>query len=186
MKNIVHIYGASGSGTSTLGKYICDNTGYYFMDTDDYFWLPTNPPYNTKRCASERIRLMKEDIERHDNVVISGSLTDWGDELIPLFTLAIRIETETAIRLERIKAREQKNFGSRIDIGGDMYSAHINFLDWAAAYDEGGVDIRSKRKHDIWQKQLLCPFIVLDGSIPTEKNFEMIKDKLVSGAKVSR
>lgn len=52
--------------------------------------------------------LPSEDIERHDNVVISGSLVDWGDELIPLFTLAIRIETDTNIRLKRLKTREVK------------------------------------------------------------------------------
>ena len=42
-KQVIHIYGASGSGTSTIGKYISD-----FMDTDDYFWQATNPPYTIK------------------------------------------------------------------------------------------------------------------------------------------
>lgn len=55
MKNIIHIYGESGSGTSTLGKKICTELGYTFMDTDDYFWLPTNPKYTTKRNKSERM-----------------------------------------------------------------------------------------------------------------------------------
>ena len=63
MKNIIHIYGASGSGTSTLGRKISEELGCKFMDTD---------------------------ISENDNVVISGSLVDWGDELIPLFTLEIR------------------------------------------------------------------------------------------------
>lgn len=49
MKNVIHIYGASGSGTSTLGRKISEELGYKFMDTDDYFWLPTNPKYITKR-----------------------------------------------------------------------------------------------------------------------------------------
>lgn len=35
MKNVIHIYGASGSGTSTLGRKISDELGYKFMDTDD-------------------------------------------------------------------------------------------------------------------------------------------------------
>ena len=36
---------------------------------------------------------------------------DWGDELIPLFTLAIRLVTDTEIRTTRLKEREkQKNF----------------------------------------------------------------------------
>ena len=82
---IIHIYGAAGSGTSTLGRKICKELGYKFMDTDDYFWLPTNPQYTVKREKSERIRLMREEMESAENVVISGSLVDWGDELIPFF-----------------------------------------------------------------------------------------------------
>lgn len=111
MKNVIHIYGASGSGTSTLGGKISEELGYKFMDTDDYFWLPTNPRYTTKRSKEERLALMKKDISDNDNVVISGSLVDWGDELIPLFTLAIRLVTDTEIRTTRLKEREkQKNF----------------------------------------------------------------------------
>ena len=177
MKQVIHIYGASGSGTSTLGRYISEKLGYFFMDTDDYFWEPTNPPYTTKRCLSNRIKLMREDIERYDNAVISGSLVDWGDELIPLFTLAIRVETATNIRLERLKIREREKFGSRIDIGGDMYDNHIKFINWAAAYDNGGMDMRSKVKHDEWEKQLICPLILVDGSRPLRENFELIKEK---------
>lgn len=85
--NVIHIFGASGAGTSTFGKYICDNSNYYFMDTYDYFWEPTNPPYILKREISKRIELMRMDIEQHENVVISGSLVDWGDVLITYFTL---------------------------------------------------------------------------------------------------
>ena len=87
MKNVIHIYGASGSGTSTLGRKISQELCYKFMDTDDYFWLPTNPQYTTKRSKAERLALMKKDILENDNVVIAGSLVDWGDELIPFFTL---------------------------------------------------------------------------------------------------
>jgi len=45
MKNVIHIYGASGSGTSTLGRKISEESGYKFLDTDDYLWLPTNWGY---------------------------------------------------------------------------------------------------------------------------------------------
>ena len=34
MKQVIHIFGASGSGTSTLGRKICEELGYFFMDTD--------------------------------------------------------------------------------------------------------------------------------------------------------
>lgn len=177
-KQVIHIYGASGSGTSTIGKFISDKSGYFFMDTDDYFWEATNPPYQIKRNVSDRIALMRKDIARYDKVVISGSLVDWGDALIPLFTLAIRVETDTAIRLDRLKKREREHFGSRIDVGGDMYEQHREFIDWAASYDDGDLNMRSKSKHDEWQKLLQCQIILLDGSLPVEKNFEIIQQNI--------
>lgn len=172
---VIHIYGAAGSGTSTLGKYISEKLGYYWMDTDDYFWQPTNPPYTIKRDVPKRLALMKKDIAKWDKVVISGSLVDWGDELIPLFSLAIRIETETDIRITRLQKRERECFGTRIDVGGDMYENHKEFIEWASAYDNGDLDMRSKAKHDEWQKLLQCKQIELDGGETLEHNFEIVQ-----------
>lgn len=177
-KQVVHIYGASGSGTSTMGRFICDKLGFFFMDTDDFYWEAADPPYTAKRTVSDRLALMRKDIAEHDGVVISGSLVDWGDELIPFFTLVVRMETDTAIRIGRLKKRERERFGGRIDPGGDMYEAHQKFIDWAAFYDGGGLDMRSKAKHDQWQKQLRCRQIILDGSLPVEKNFEIVRQNL--------
>ena len=168
MKNVIHIYGASGSGTSTLGRKISQELGYKFMDTDDYFWLPTNPQYTTKRSKAERLALMKKDISENDNVVIAGSLVDWGDELIPLFTLAVRLVTDTEVRIERLEKREKQKFGDQILPDGDMYTTHMKFMEWARAYDTGSIDIRSKAKHDEWQKLLHCKQIVLDGAADLE------------------
>lgn len=174
-KKIIHIYGASGSGTTTLAKYISEKCNYAFMDTDNYFWKPTDPPYKETRNVSERLELMKKDIAKSDKVIISGSLVDWGDELIPLFTFVIRLDTATHIRIERLKRREYECFGARIEIGGDMYEDHQAFLAWAAAYDGGDTNMRSKAKHDEWQKRLKCKQIILDGGADVEDNFEIIK-----------
>ncbi len=43
--NIIHIVGASDAGTSTLGQALDQNYGYKWVDTDDYFWQPTDPPF---------------------------------------------------------------------------------------------------------------------------------------------
>lgn len=180
MKNVIHIYGASGSGTSTLGRKISEELGYKFMDTDDYFWIPTNPQYTMKRSKEERLALMKKDISENDKVVISGSLVDWGDELIPLFTLAIRLITETEIRIERLKAREKQKFGERIMPGGDMYTQHMEFIEWARKYDNGSVNMRSKAKHDEWQKLLKCKQIVLNGADDLEENFKKVQRSMDS------
>lgn len=177
-ENIIHIFGASGSGTSTLGKRICLELGYKFMDTDDYFWLPTDPPFTAKRNVKERLTMMRKDIRDAENAVILGSLVDWGDELIPLFTLAIRLETAAELRISRLEQRERARFGARLDVGGDMYVEHQNFIAWAKAYDSGGLEMRSEAKHDEWQKLLLCPCLELNGADNLETNVEIVKKYL--------
>lgn len=178
MKQVIHIFGASGAGTTTLARKTASETGFFHMDTDDYFWLPTEIPFTVKRPADERLILMKKDIEENENVVLSGSLTGWGDPLIPFFTLAVRIETDTETRIERLKEREYARFGDRIREGGDMYKAHLEFLDWAAGYDDGGLEMRSRRHHDCWQKLLKCPLLILDGANDPDENFQTVKTAL--------
>lgn len=177
-KHVIHIYGASGSGTSTLGRAISDTWNFSFLDVDDYFWLPTDPRYTVKREISQRLMLLKRDIAASEQTVVSGSLVDWGDALIPWFTLAIRLETSTEIRIARIKAREELAFGARIRPGGDMYRQHQEFLQWAAQYDTGDIHMRSRAKHDQWQKLLQCRQLVLNGADPIERNLKLIKQEL--------
>lgn len=178
MKNVIHIFGASGSGTTTLGQKISSELGYKHLDSDNYLWISTDPKYTTKRDKAERVRLMKSDIASADNVVVSGSLVGWGDELMPLFTLAVRMVVPTDVRIERLKKRERADFGSRIDIGGDMYENHLAFIEWASSYDTGDVSIRSKAMHDEWQKLLKCKLIELDGTESLDTNFAIIREVL--------
>ncbi len=180
MKNVVYIYGASGSGTTTLGKKISDELGYTHMDTDNYFWLPTEPEYTHKRPKSERIELMKKDIEKSENVVISGSLSDWGEELIPYFTLAVRIEMNPGARIERLVKRERERYGSRIDPDGDWYRHHIEFVEWAKAYDNGGLNMRSKAMHDEIEKTFPCKILYLDGEDELDIKFSKVLNALDS------
>lgn len=168
MKQVVHIFGASGSGTSTLAKALCERTGFTHIESDDCLWLPTDPPFTTKRSPEERLAVMRRAIADAQSIVIAGSLVGWGDPLIPLFTLAVRLSAPTAVRLDRVKARELKRFGARILPGGDMYEEQLAFYRWAEGYDDGGIEMRSKAMHDAWQRRLLCPRLDLDGTLPVE------------------
>lgn len=125
--------------------------------------------------------MMKADIEGNENIVISGSLVDWGDELIPYFTLVIRLYTDTELRIERIRKREQENHGNRIEPGGDMYEHHLWFVDWAASYDTAGMETRSKVKHDAWEKLVQCQQIVLNGADTLDENLEKVRQALNLG-----
>ena len=175
---VIHIYGASGAGTTTLGKAISLQYGYTHMDTDDYFWQPTNPPFIAKRELSERIALMKKELEANEKVVISGSLCGWGDVFIPNSNLAIRIVTPMEIRINRLEAREYGRFGNRIRESGDMHEDHLSFIKWAKEYDNGDETMRSKAMHDKWSMLLQCEQVILDGSKPVEENLEFLKRNL--------
>ncbi len=181
MKQVIHIFGASGAGTTTLARKISGELGYFFMDTDDYYWAPSEIPFTVKRPIEDRLILMKKAIEENENVVLSGSLTEWGDALIPLFTLAVFVDTDTDTRIARLKAREYARFGERIREGGDMHKAHLEFLAWAERYDDGDEKMRSRAHHDKWQKLLKCPLIKLDGAKNLGDNFLLVKKAIENG-----
>ena len=56
----IHITGASGSGTTTLGRALASRLATPCHDSDDFFWRPTDPPYRDERPEDERLRLMEE------------------------------------------------------------------------------------------------------------------------------
>ncbi len=175
---VIHIFGASGSGTSTLGRAIAEKAGFRFLDTDDYYWLPAEPMYTLKRPIPERLALMERDLDLAADAVLSGSLVGWGDPLIPRFTLAVRLITPTNIRMDRLRRREHARFGDRILPGGDMYEQHEAFLAWAARYDDGVPPLRSRAEHDLWQQKLPCPVLTLDGTLPLDELAAAVIEKL--------
>ena len=175
---VIHFYGASGSGTSSLGRRLAEKLGFFFMDTDDYYWKPIEPAYTQSRTKEERLALIRADFEKHKNCVLSGALCGWGDALIDDFTLAVRVVTPTDERIRRLKEREHRKFGERIDEGGDRYESHLEFLQWAARYDEGDLSIRSKMEHDLWEQKLPCKKLTVDGTLSFEENVEKILKEL--------
>lgn len=119
MGPVIYLYGPSGAGTTTLGRTLAAELGWRHMDTDDYFWKPTDPPYTVKRPIERRLELMEKELDREAvGTVLSGALDGWGDPLIPRFSLAVRLEVEQSVRLERLRARELAAFGERILPGG--------------------------------------------------------------------
>ena len=91
-----------------------------------------------------------------------------------------RVVTDTPTRLARIKQREYAQFGARILPDGDMYDHHQAFLQWAAGYDDGGLDTRSAVLHNEWQKQLACPILTVDGTAPLAETAARVEELLCS------
>lgn len=81
---------------------------------------------------------------------------------------------EAEIRMDRLRQREHERYGDRITPGGDLYEKSQEFLDWAASYDTGGLDIRSRRLHEQWLTTLPCPIIFMEGEYDIEEQLDMI------------
>jgi hypothetical protein len=78
--NRIHITGASGCGTSTLGQAVASRLGCAFFDSDDFFWKPTVPPYRQPRGPHERVALALNELWQHARLVFSGSISGWGTQ----------------------------------------------------------------------------------------------------------
>lgn len=172
--NIIHILGASGSGTTTLGRALSEEYGCTHLDSDDFFWEPTDPPFTVKRERALRQSMLSSAVDEAEKCVISGSMCGWGDILIERLDLVIYVYTPAEIRKERLESREFERFGDRILQGGDMYDEHLKFIEWAMQYDIGGLDMRSAKMHEQWLSNLTCPVMKISGTDTCAYNLSLI------------
>ncbi|MBS4535323.1 AAA family ATPase [Clostridium sp. D2Q-14] len=174
MINKIHILGASGSGTTTLAQVLSNKLSYMHFDTDNYFWKPTNPPFQEKRDKEERKTLLNSHLKRHNDWILSGSLCGWGDVFIPYFDLVIYLWLPKELRMNRLKDREKQRYGELIEIDGIMHKQHKEFINWAAQYDDGDLTIRSKELHEKWITELPCKVLRLEGVFELEEKVESV------------
>jgi len=159
----VHITGASGAGTTTLATELGRRLSWPAYDTDDYYWLATDPPYTAKRPVDERLRLLQEPLQQ-PSWILSGSLVSWGDSLLPLFEAVIFLAVPSDERLRRLLARERQRFGaSALAPRGWRHDEHRAFMEWAAKYDTAGPELRSLAMHEAWLTRLSCPVLRIEG-----------------------
>jgi len=167
----IHVFGASGSGTSTLGRAIAVRAGHGLLDADDFYWMPSDPPYRIKREIPARVSLLGAALEAQPRWVLSGSVTSWGDAFVPRFQRVVFLDTETSVRLARLRQREEARYGAaRIGPGGDLHAQHEEFIAWACAYETGVREGRCRWKHEAWLERLpsSCHLLRLDGSRPVD------------------
>jgi adenylate kinase family enzyme len=167
----IHILGASGSGTSTLGRALAGQLPAAFFDTDDYFW---QEKYTVQRPVAERLALLAGDLDSRPDWVLSGSLCGWGDPLAPRFSLVVFLYLPPGIRLRRLEEREFGRYGEAIVPGGRRHDAHREFMDWAARYDAGGPEVRSRRMHEDWLAGLGCPVLRIEGEVPLAERLDRV------------
>jgi adenylate kinase family enzyme len=174
----LHILGASGSGTSTLGAALARALHVPWLDTDTFYWEPTDPPFRDKRPVPDRCALLRAEMSKSDAWVLSGSLVSWGNEFVPRFTTVVFVTLDPVMRMQRLRERERTRYGSvRIAPGGDLHDEHTAFLSWASEYDTGSATGRSRAVHEQWIAALPSQVQVL--RVQSEEPVDQLVDEVV-------
>lgn len=158
--------GASGSGTTTLGRAIANYWAVPHADVDDYFWQPTSPPYRDKRAPAERILLMEAVFLPRSAWVLSGSIMGWGEGLIENFDAVVFLTLNPELRMPRLQLRESVRLREAGDTGDVDDVAYEEFMSWARGYDDPDFAGRNRGRHEQWLTMLSCPVLRLDSSLP--------------------
>ncbi|MFD4173393.1 P-loop NTPase family protein [Streptomyces anulatus] len=170
------ITGASGTGTTTLGRALATLRAVPHAEVDDYLWLPTSPPYTHKRPVDQRIALMEALFVPRDSWILSGSLKGWGDGVVDRVDGVVFLALEPRTRMDRLMGREVLRYGDTIEEGGVNEAAHQDFLDWARGYDDAGFTGRNRAEDERWLAQLSCPVLRLDSARPVAELIAAVTD----------
>ena len=168
----LHVMGASGSGTTTLARALADTWAVPHADADDYFWVPSSPPYVEKRPVADRVALMRRLFVPRDAWVLSGSMLGWGDEVVAECDAVVFLTLDPEERLRRLEARETSRRAGR-DFDP---AAWEEFLAWARGYDDPAFDGRSRAAHEEWLAGLGQPVLRLDGARAPEELRDAVRD----------
>jgi len=178
----IHIFGASGSGATTLAKALAEVISVPHYDTDNFFWEITDPPFQSARKRTERQRLLRQALTQNESWTLSGSLCGWGDFAIPMFNCVVYLWLPSDVRMKRLRKREIERYGPDIENRNHpSHKHHKAILEWAAAYDSGGLDMRSKSSHEKWIHALPYPVVRIEGSRRINENLKIILNEIFPG-----
>jgi hypothetical protein len=104
--------------------------------------------------------------------VVSGSMHNWADPVVARLTHAVFLTLDPEVRMTRLRARETQRFGGKLPEG------HVEFMDWAAGYDDPEFPGRNIQEHRSWSKGLPVPLMELDGALGRDALIEAVVDGL--------
>ena len=175
----IHVTGAAGTGTTTLARALSGRLRVPWFDSDDYYWIPTIPPYRVKRDPAARDRRLAEDLATFDDWVWSGSAVGWKAGAEERLTLCVFLSLPDEVRLPRLRRREEEEHAGLPYVPREEIEAGMaEFLDWAQRYETGGLEVRSRRKHEEWLATLPCPVLRIEGDLSTEARVSRVMDAL--------
>lgn len=176
----IHIFGASGSGTTTLADVLETKLEFKHLDIDHYYWVKTDPPFQEKVPFEERNYQLTKDFEQLDKVVVSGSLVSWGKAWHSAFHLGVFLHVPANIRMKRLLEREFERYGIKLYQDKTIQKNSDAFLKWASKYDDPSFDGRNISLHQNWIQELSFPVLQIEGDTSIEGKIQLILDKIES------
>ena len=166
MAKRIHILGASGSGTTTLGEALATHLALLFFDSVQFYWENWPIDFLKKREPDVRERLLHASLSSATEWILSGSIDGWKSEIENRFSHLIFLYLEPTLRMQRLRQREVDRFGeAALAPGGSQREDATYFLTWASHYDDGTREGRSLPRHEAWMKGLSCPLLRLNSAL---------------------
>ncbi len=177
---IIHVMGASGSGTSSLGEYLGRELGFDVIESDFYKWKQTIPQFQVMRPIEESNKLLLDKIANSENLIIAGSLHS-NSVIFKYIDIIIYLKCPTHIRLKRIKQRD-------IDVGRNSLNSDdaevrenfLGFLELAKKYNSLGLDKRSRAS----QKWVISSCNAKVIKIRTNRKVEKVRNNVLKKLKI--
>ena len=168
----IQIIGGSGTGKSTLGKYISEKEKIKWIDTDNYLWKDHS--FTETFSIKERKEMYQKDIETHREYIASGSIFSWCPTGFNNRDLLVFLFLNEENRMNRLYMREnERNSQFWQNENGEDTN---DFLEWCRTY------LTAKDKNKMFtyadyayqMKISKSPTLKLDGSLPLEELYAEI------------
>lgn len=170
----IYVFGASGTGSTTLGKSVAAALRLVHVDVDDHFWAPANLPFSLKRSPGERVSSMSGALGEK-GWVLSGACHGWNGELVKQADLIVFMTLSTPLRLH---SREKARFGKRVTEGGDMFQIHLDFIQWAKGYDNPNFNGRNIGMDERWLAAQTKPICRVNSECSPEDAVQTVMKEL--------
>lgn len=176
---VIHVMGASGSGTTTIGNLIAKEKGFNLLESDYYKWEQTNPPFQKMRPQEESDKILLDAIKNSKDLVIAGSLHS-NPIAFDYIDIIFYLYAPTSVRLKRIEQRDIDSGRNSRKAGGAIEKEYLEFLWWAENYDNLGFEGRSRKsqQHVIENCKNAKTYLV-DTNRPLDEIMKEILSKII-------
>ncbi|QUG42051.1 AAA family ATPase [Psychrobacillus sp. INOP01] len=128
----VQIIGGSGTGKSTLAKFISEKENIMWIDTDRYLWKDES--FNENHPIEKRIEMYEKDMESNEEYVVSGSVFSWNPNGFSNRDLFVFLYLDEEIRMERLRKREISRDNLKKTWTDEYGNTTNEFLEWCKTY----------------------------------------------------